>query len=97
MERYTYKYTKYRFRGLPLLVLGEDNKFYKLPFESNGRYYSLKELKVKNHKGIMKLYFNNKRYTKEKLSKLKYKYIEILEIIPNKIYIPNYENTKNTN
>ena len=64
-------YTKYKFRGLPLLVLGDNNKFYRLPFDKDLRYYNLKELTPKEHKGVSKLLYMNKRYTKSKLNSLK--------------------------
>ena len=63
MNEFLYTFTLYRFKGLPLLVLSDDNKFYRLPYNNNGRYYNLKELKVKYHQGKNKLSYNSKRYT----------------------------------
>lgn len=64
-------YSKYRFRGLPLLVLGNDNKFYRLSYEKNLRNYEAKELIPKEHNGKKKLLYLNDRYAKNKLEPLK--------------------------
>jgi len=88
MNRYMYIYSKYRFRGLPLLVLSDNNKFYRLPFNKNKKYYDIKELKVHYHQGQNKLLYNGKRYTKKKLNELKYKHKELIKTDINKFYLP---------
>jgi len=79
MSKYLYTFTKYRFKGLPLLVLSDDNKFYRLAYENNGRFYGLKELKVHYHQGQNKLLYNGKRWVKSKLMKLKYSHNELIK------------------
>ena len=88
MSKYLYTFTKYRFKGLPLLVLSDDGKFYRLPFRSNNKSYGIKELKVKYHNGKNKLLYNSKRYTKSQLDELKYKHKELLKKENNQFYIP---------
>ena len=80
-------YTKYKFRGLPLLVLGSDNKFYRLPYCNGTRNYELKELTTKEHKGEKKLLYLNKRYTKGKLNSLKEEYVIFLKESVNSLEI----------
>ena len=91
MEEYTYKYSKYKFKNLPLLVLSEDGEFYRLPFESHKRYFNLKKLEVKEHKGHNKLLYAKKRYTKKDLQKLKYPHVEVISKERNQFYTPDYE------
>ena len=88
MSKYLYTFTKYRFKGLPLLVLSDDNKFYRLAYESNSRFYNLKELKVHYHQGQNKLLYNGKRYTKRKLMTLKYEHKDLLKKDKQQFYIP---------
>lgn len=88
MSEYLYTFTKYRFIGLSLLVLSDDNKFYRLPYENNGRCYNLKELKVKYHQGQNKLLYNGKRWTKTQLMNLKYKHKELIKKDKKQFYIP---------
>ena len=88
MSEYLYIFTKYKFKGLQLLVLSDDNKFYRLPYQKNGKYYNLKELKVKYHQGQNKLLYNSKRYTKSQLDKLKYNHKELLKKDKQHFYIP---------
>jgi hypothetical protein len=72
-------YTKYKFRGLCLLVLGDDNNFYRLPYSDGLRNYNLKQLTVKEHKGEKKLLYLNKRYTKGNLNSLKERHKVLLK------------------
>lgn len=88
MKRHTYLHSKYLFKGLDYLALGEDNKFYRLPFESNKRYYDIIELKVKEHKGVNKLSYMGKRYTNDQLKELKYKEKIVIKEEINKFYLP---------
>ena len=90
MSKYLYTFSKYRFKGLPLLVLSDDNKFYRLPYENNGRFYALKELKVKYHQGQNKLLYNGKRFNKSELMKLKYDHKELIKETKKDFYIPEY-------
>ena len=88
MSEYLYTFTKYRFTGLPLLVLSDDNKFYRLPY-NNGKQYNLKELNLKYHQGQNKLLYNGRRYTKSQLDNLKYKHKELLKKDKQQFYIPD--------
>lgn len=38
--------SKWRIKGLDNYVIGEDKSLYRLPFESNRKYYGLRKLKV---------------------------------------------------
>lgn len=89
MSDYLYTFTKYRFKGLPLLVLSDDNRFYRLPYEKNGRFHQLKELKITCHQGQNKLLYEGKRYTKNKLEKLKYEHKELIKKDRKEFSLPN--------
>ena len=89
MSEFLYTYSKYRFKGLSLLILSDDNRFYRLPYENNGRYYGLKELKVKYHQGQNKLLYSGKRWTKKQLMNMKYKHKELIKKDKKPFYFPN--------
>lgn len=88
MSEYLYTFTKYRFKGLPILVLSDDGVFYRLPFQKNGRSYGLKELKLKYHQGQNKLSYGGKRYTEAQLEYLKYDHKELIRKDKKKFYVP---------
>ena len=88
MSKYLYTFTLSRFKGLPLLVLSDDGKYYRLPYEKNGRNYSLKELKLRYHQGQNKLSYGGKRYTESQLENLQYDHKELIKQDKKQFYLP---------
>jgi hypothetical protein len=57
-------FSKWKIQGIEGYVFGEDKKLYKLPFESNGKYYDLREVK-KQHPN--RYWINGEWYSERQL------------------------------
>lgn len=57
-------FSKWKISGIEGFVIGEDNNLYKLPFESNGKFYDLKQVK-KQHPN--RYWINGQWYSQRQL------------------------------
>ena len=63
---------RFKFKGLPNIVLTEDGELWQLPFNSGGNYYGYRKKEMKVHQGQLKYRINRKWYSRDKLNGISY-------------------------
>ena len=71
---------KWKVRGLPLIVITNNNEVWQMPFESNKKYYNWRKIESHLNCGVLSYLVNGKRYSKKQLRELAYYSEEIRDI-----------------